>query len=62
MTYVEMTDLLKSFGFTFDPPPRDGTYTVYYLNELFCCIQNIRNLIAVLYFSNIFLVVVITLT
>ena len=39
MTYVEMTDLLKSFGLTFDPPPRDGTYTVYYLNELFCCIQ-----------------------
>lgn len=39
MTYVEMTELFKSRGLTFDPPRRDGTYWVYYLNEPFCGVE-----------------------
>ena len=39
MTYVEMTELFKSYGLTYDPPVRDGTYWVYYLNECFCGVE-----------------------
>lgn len=39
MTYVEMTELFKNFGLTFDPPLRDGMYWVYYLDEPFCGVE-----------------------
>ena len=39
MTYVEMTEMFKSRGLTYNPPARDGMYWVYYLNEPFCGIE-----------------------
>lgn len=36
MTYVEMTELFKSRSLDYNPPPRDGMYWVYYLDEPFC--------------------------
>jgi hypothetical protein len=44
MTYVEMTELFKKFGLTFDPPLRDGMYWVYYLDEPFCNIEKHKKL------------------
>ena len=42
MTYVELTELFKSLGLTYNPPPRDGMYWVYYLNEPFCGVEKHR--------------------
>lgn len=54
MTYVEMTDLLKSFGLTFDPPPRDGMYWVYYLDEPFCGVEKHKKINRSIVFSSNF--------
>lgn len=44
MTYVKMTELLKNYNLDFNPPPRDGTYMVYYLYESFCYIEKHKKL------------------
>lgn len=44
MTYVEMTELFKHYGLTFDPPLRDGMYWVYYLDEPFCGVEKHRKI------------------
>ena len=54
MTYVEMTELFKSYGLTFDPPLRDGMYWVYYLNEPFCGVEKHRKLNRSIVFSTKF--------
>lgn len=54
MTYVEMTELFKNFGLTFDPPLRDGMYWVYYLDEPFCGVEKHRKLNRSVVFSTNF--------
>lgn len=54
MTYVEMTELFKNFGLTFDPPLRDGMYWVYYLDEPFCGVEKHRKLNRSIVFSTNF--------
>ena len=54
MTYVEMTDLFKNFGLTFDPPLRDGMYWVYYLEEPFCGVEKHKKLNRSIVFSTKF--------
>lgn len=54
MTYVEMTELFKRYGLTFDPPVRDGMYWVYYLDEPFCGVEKHRKLNRSVVFSTNF--------
>lgn len=54
MTYVEMTELFKDYGLNFNPPPRDGTYTVYYLYDTFCYIEKHKKLNRSIVFFNHF--------
>lgn len=54
MTYVEMTELFKSRSLDYSPPPRDGMYWVYYLNEPFCGVEKHRKINrSVVFFPNL---------
>lgn len=54
MTYVEMTELFKHYGLTYDPPVRDGMYWVYYLDEPFCGVEKHRKVNRSVIFSTKF--------
>ena len=54
MTYVEMTELFKSRSLDYNPPPRDGMYWVYYLDEPFCGVEKHRKINrSIVFFPNL---------